>query len=62
MNNNATEPCPCCGSHLLATHAMGCPREHVQLFYADGRQMEHKNAELLMELAGVLNENEIQGS
>ena len=50
INTNPTEPCPCCGSHLMMTHAVGCPRGHVQWFYANGMQMSQRNALLLNEL------------
>ena len=38
------------------THAMGCPKEHVQWFYADGRRMSESNAELLIELSNLVAE------
>ena len=62
MNNQgkATEPCPCCGSHLQETHVMGCQREHVQWIYANGRWIRQKNAALMMDLAVALDEKGIQ--
>ena len=59
-NNNTTEPCPYCGSHLTPTHAIGCPNGQTEWIYKNGMQMSQRNAELLMELAGVLNEKGIQ--
>ena len=56
MNNidNTTEPCPCCGFHLISTHAIGCPNEHGAWIYKNGMQISAGNAELLKELSQLV--------
>ena len=52
--NEPTTPCPCCGSRLYATHAIGCPREIRSWRFSNGHPMPQENVDALMELAALI--------
>ena len=52
--NETTTPCPCCGSRLYATHAIGCPREIRSWRFSNGRQMPQHYVDALLKLAALV--------
>ena len=53
-SNNTAEPCPCCGFHLISTHAVGCSNKHGVWIHKNGMRLSPGNAELLKELSQLV--------